>query len=78
MKLLNNTKIIFGAGAAVGVAVMGLLKTKKARELAVASLVSGRIIKDNILEEVSNIREDVDDAYKIAKGAYCEKVSEEA
>ena len=68
---LDNSKIIFAAGAAAGVALVGLLKTKKARTFTVNSLVAGRILKDKVFEEVANIREDADDAYEAKKSEPC-------
>ena len=64
---LDTTKAIFAAGAVVGVATMKILKTKKVRDLTINSLASGKILKDKVLEEVANLREEADDVYEAKK-----------
>ena len=64
---INKTNAVFAAGVAVGVSLFEVLKTKKVRELTVNTLANGRILKDKVLEEVSNIREESDDIYEAKK-----------
>ncbi len=80
--ITKQHKLIFAAGAATGVAVLGFLKTKKARELAVKGVASGIMLKDKVLENVANIREEAEDicseAKTVAKAdCECECESEE-
>ncbi len=65
--ITKERKVIFAAGAAVGVAVLGLLKTKKARQLAVQGVAGGIMLKDKVLENVANIREEAEDICAEAK-----------
>ncbi len=65
--ITKQHKVIFAAGAATGLAVLGLLKTKKARELAVKGVASSMIMKDKVLENVANIKEEADDIVSQAK-----------
>ncbi len=67
--ITKQHKLIFAAGAAVGVAVIGVLKTKKARDLAVKSVAGGIMLKDKALETVANIKEEADDIVCEAKTA---------
>ncbi len=60
-------KIIFAVGAVAGAALISFLRTKSARELAVKGLANGIIAKDNIIEEITNIREEADDICNEAK-----------
>ena len=64
---LDNTKIIFAAGAAAGVAIMKILKTRKVRKLTVDLIASSRVVKDKVFEEVTNIFEEADDVYASKK-----------
>ena len=57
----NEKKIIFAAGAAVAIAVTKVFKAKRTRDLTVKTLARGIIMKDNLMEEVANIREEADD-----------------
>ncbi len=67
--ITKQHKLIFAAGAAVGVAVIGVLKTKKARALAVKSVAGGIMLKDKVLETAANIKEEADDIVCEAKTA---------
>ncbi len=60
-------KLIFAAGAATGFAVLGFLKTKKARELAVKGVAGGIMLKEKVLETAANIKEEADDICAEAK-----------
>ncbi len=68
-------KVIFAVGAVVGAAIITFIKTKKAHDIAVKGLAQGMMVKDSLLEEVSNIREEADDICneaKIVAKANCE------
>ncbi len=65
--ITKERKWIFAAGAATGVAVFGLLKTKKVRDLTVKGVAGGIMIKDKILETTANIKEEADDICAEAK-----------
>ncbi len=65
--ITKQHKLIFAAGAAAGLAVLGLLKTKKARELAVKSVAGSIMLKDKVLETAANIKEEADDICAEAK-----------
>ncbi len=65
--ITKQHKLIFAAGAAVGVAVFSMLKTTKARELAVKGVAGSIILKDKVLETAANIKEDADDICAKAK-----------
>ncbi len=67
--LTKERKVIFAAGAATGLAVIKLLKTTKARELAVKGVASGIMLKDKVLETATNIKEEADDICAEAKMA---------
>ncbi len=67
--ITKQHKLIFAAGIATGVAVLGLLKTKKAREVAVKSVAGGIMLKDKVLETAANIKEEADDICAEAKAA---------
>ncbi len=65
--ITKQHKLIFAAGAATGVAIFGLLKTKKARDIAVKSVAGGILFKDKVLETAANIKEEADDVVCDAK-----------
>ncbi len=65
--ITKQHKVIFAAGAATGLAVLSLLKTKKARELSVKGLAGGMMLKDKVLETAANIKEEADDIVCDAK-----------
>ncbi len=67
--ITKERKWIFAAGAATGLAVLGLIKTKKARDLAVKSVAGGIMLKDKALETAANIKEEADDICAEAKMA---------
>ncbi len=68
MQWINKEKnIIFALGAIAGAAVITFLRTKKAHDLAVKGLAKGITVKDCIVEEVANIREEADDICNEAK-----------
>ncbi len=73
--ITKQHKLIFAAGAATGLAILGLLKTKKARELAVKGVAGGIMLKDKALETAANIKEEADDivceAKCVAKNECC-------
>lgn len=68
----KECRILLAIGAVAGVAITKILGTKKARDITVNSLAKGFILKDTIMEEVENIREEAMDicanAKVIAKG----------
>ncbi len=77
--MTKEKNLIFVAGAATGLAVLGLLKTKKARKLAVKGVANGIMLKDRVLEGVSNIREEAGDICEQAKAmakSECEETCE--
>ncbi len=59
--ITKERKWIFAAGAATGLAVLGLLKAKKTRDLAVKGVANGILLKDKVLETAANIKEEADD-----------------
>ncbi len=65
--ITKERKWIFAAGAVAGAAVLGFLKTKKARELAVKGVAGGIMLKDKVLETAVNIKEEADDICAEAK-----------
>ncbi len=65
--ITKRHKLIFVTGAAVGVTVVNLFKTKKARELAVKGVAGGIMIKDKVLETAVSIKEEADDIVSEAK-----------
>ncbi len=67
--ITKERKWIFAAGAATGLAIFGLLKTKKARDLAVKGVAGGIMLKDKALETAVNIKEEADDICAEAKVA---------
>ncbi len=80
--ITKQHKIIFAAGAATGVAILGLLKTKKVRDMAVKSVAGTIMLKDKVLETACNIKEEADDivceARAVAlKGCSCEDSCED-
>ena len=48
-------------GAVIGAAVVTLVKTPKARELAVQGLAKGMMAKDCVMETVTNIQDEAED-----------------
>ncbi len=73
--ITKQHKLIFVAGAAVGVAVLGFLKTKTARELAVKSVAGSIMFKDKVLETAANIKEEADDIVCEAKAVASQECS---
>ncbi len=67
--ITKERKWIFAAGAATGLAVLGILKTKKARELAVKGVAGGMLLKDKALETAANIKEEAEDICAEAKAS---------
>ncbi len=67
--ITKQHKFIFAAGAATGLALFSLLKTKNARSLAVKGVAGGMLIKDKVLETAMNIKEEADDVVSTAKQA---------
>ncbi len=68
MQWMNKEKnIVFAIGAVAGAALITFLRTKSARDLAVKGLAKGITVKDCIVEEVANIREEADDICNEAK-----------
>ncbi len=67
--ITKERKWIFAAGAATGLAVLSILKTKKARDLAVKGVAGGIMLKDKVLETAANIKEEADDICTEAKEA---------
>ncbi len=67
--ITKERKWIFAAGAATGLALLSLLKTKKARDIAVKSVAGGIMLKDKFLETAANIKEEADDICAEAKVA---------
>ncbi len=65
----KERNLIFAAGAVVGVATLSLLKTKKARALAVKGVAGSMMLKDKVLETANNIKEEADDICAEAKAA---------
>ncbi len=55
------------AGAVTGAAVTKFLKSKKAHDIAVKSVAQGIILKDSVMENISNIKEEADDICNEAK-----------
>ncbi len=68
-EIRKEHKVIFAVGAVIGAAVITFVKTKTARDIAVKSLAKGIIIKDNVVEEIANIRDEADDICNEAKTA---------
>ncbi len=66
-RVSKETGIIFAIGAVAGAALLTFLKTKSARDLAVKGLAKGMMVKDCVIEEVANIREEADDICNEAK-----------
>ena len=58
---------VFAVGACFGVVVLAFLKTKKARELAVKGVANSIMIKDKVMENVANIKEEAEDICAEAK-----------
>lgn len=58
---------VFAGGIVTGLLGLHFIKTKKARELAVKTVAQGFIVKDAVMEEVSNIREEAEDICAEAK-----------
>ncbi len=71
--ITGERKAIFVAGAATGLAVFSFLKTKKARDIAVKSVAGTIILKEKIMENVANIREEAEDICVDARIAAREK-----
>ncbi len=59
--ITKEKNIIFAVGAITGAVLCTVLKTKSVRKFAVKSLAKGMMLKDNVSEEVNNIREEADD-----------------
>ena len=75
--LTKERKTIFVAGAATGLAVWSFLKTKTARKIAVKGVANGIMLKDKIMENVANIREEADDICAEAKQVAKQSCDEE-
>lgn len=58
---------LFIGGAVVGAVGLTVAKTPKAREVAVKGLAQGFMVKDTVMEEVTNIREDAEELVLEAK-----------
>ncbi len=67
--ITKERKWIFAAGAAVGAVVVSFLSTKKAHDLAVKGVANSMLLKDKVLENVVNIKEQADDICTEAKMA---------
>ncbi len=65
--MTKEKNIIFAVGAVTGAVLCSVLKTKKVRKFAVKTLAKGMMLKDNVSEEVCNIREEADDICNEAK-----------
>ena len=75
----KENRIIFAVGAVVGMATLTFLKTKKARELTVKGVASGMMLKDKVMENVANIKEEAEDICteaKIVAQADCDSKSD--
>lgn len=59
--------LCFIGGVVAGLVGFKVLKAKKTREFAVQALANGMMVKDEIMEEVANIREEADDICNEAK-----------
>ncbi len=67
--ITKEKKWIFAAGAATGIAILGFIKTRTARDLAVKGVAGGIMLKDKVLETAANIKEEADDICAEAKYA---------
>lgn len=63
----KESKVVFTVGAVVGAGLTAFLKTKKACELAVKGVANSMILKDKVLENVANIKEESEDICAQAK-----------
>lgn len=59
--------IIFTVGIVSGLVGLKVGKSKKMRELVVKTLAKGMMVKDSVVEEYTNIREEADDICEEAK-----------
>ncbi|WP_249028702.1 DUF6110 family protein [Tannockella kyphosi] len=58
---------LFLGGVVAGIAGLQVAKTKKARELTVQGIAQGIILKDTVMEEVTNLREEAEEICNEAK-----------
>lgn len=65
--LKQTQTLLFIGGAVVGSAGSKLLKSESARNFAVNALAKGYQIKDVVMEQVSNIRQEAEDICAEAK-----------
>lgn len=63
----KECRVVFGIGTAVGMGALAFLKTKKARELAVKGVAGSMLLKDKVMENVANIKEEAEDICAEAK-----------
>lgn len=59
--------ICLAAGAVTGILGAKLVKTDKARKLAVHTIAYGMMAKDTTMEEVANLREEAEEICKEAR-----------
>ncbi len=57
----------FVAGAAAGILGLKIVKTDKARKMAVQSIAYGMMAKDTAMEELTNLREEAEEICKEAR-----------
>lgn len=74
--LKKEKTLYFIGGAVAGLAGLKVLKAKKTREITVQTIAKGMTLKDELMEEIANIREEADDICNEAKEV-AQKKSEE-
>ncbi|MFI3200603.1 MAG: DUF6110 family protein [Eubacteriales bacterium] len=69
----KDNAIIFVAGIVSGLVGLKVGKSKKMRDFVVKTLAKGMMVKDSVVEEYTNIREEADDICEEAKNLAQEK-----
>lgn len=63
----KEKNIFLALGLAAGIVIPKILTAQKTRDFAVLSLAKGMMLKDSVMEEVANIREEADDICEEAR-----------
>ncbi|MFI3312776.1 MAG: DUF6110 family protein [Eubacteriales bacterium] len=63
----KDCNICLAVGLCVGLVATKILKAKKTRKFAVKAVAQGMMMKDSVMEEITNLKDEAMDIYEEAK-----------